>query len=117
VETWEHANYAANSGLVVHPNFRKLGLGREIKQTAFKLSRKLFPNAKLFGITTSLAVMKINSELGYHPVTFSELTAEKEFWKGCRSCPNYDVLQRTKRTMCLCTGMLFKPDDPEPQDQ
>ncbi len=51
--------------------------------------------------------MKINYELGYKPVTFSELTDDPEFWKGCQTCTNYDVLQRTDKKMCLCTGMLY----------
>ena len=110
IETWDHGRYAVNSGLIVSPDFRKRGLARRIKRRAFELSRERFPEAKLFGITTSLAVMKINSELGYKPVTFSELTSDDEFWSGCQSCPNYDVLTRMERKMCLCTGMLYDPD-------
>ncbi len=110
IETWSHGKYVANSGLIVSPNFRKSGLARRIKEKAFELSREKYPDAKLFGITTSLAVMKINSDLGYKPVTFSELTTDEEFWKGCQSCPNYDILTRTERKMCLCTGMLCDPD-------
>lgn len=110
IETWEHGKYVANSGLIVHPSFRKTGLARKIKEKAFALSRKRFPEAKIVGITTSLAVMKINSNLGYRPVTFSELPNDDAFWKGCASCLNYDVLTRTGRKMCLCTGMLFSPE-------
>ncbi len=113
IETWGHHKYVANSGLIVSPLFRKEGLARRIKETAFELSRKKYPDAKLFGITTSLAVMKINSDLGYRPVTFSELTTDEEFWNGCRSCPNFDILTRTSRKMCLCTGMLCDPDSKE----
>jgi len=110
IETWDHGKYAANSGLIVAPQFRRMGLARRIKRQAFELSRERYPNAKLFGITTSLPVMKINSELGYKPVTFSELTSDNIFWQGCQSCPNYDVLTRMKRKMCLCTGMLYDPE-------
>lgn len=109
VETWGHGKYVANSGLIVGPDFRNLGLAKRIKRRAFELSRQKYPDAKLFGITTSLAVMKINSELGYKPVTFSELTPDEVFWSGCQSCPNYDVLTRTERKLCLCTGMLYDP--------
>ena len=109
IETWGHNKYIANSGLVVNEKFRKLGLATRIKEAAFELSRKKYPEAKLFGITTSLAVMKINSDLGYRPVTFSELTADKEFWKGCQSCQNFDILTRNSQTNCLCTAMLFDP--------
>lgn len=111
IETWSHGKYVANSGLIVSPKYRKSGLARRIKERAFELSREKYPEAKLFGITTSLAVMKINSDLGYKPVTFSELSTDEEFWKGCQSCPNYDILTRTQRKMCLCTGMLADPNE------
>jgi len=106
IESWEGQKYVANSGLIVHPDFRNTGLAKAIKNKTFQLSKKMFPNALLFGITTSMAVMKINSELGYKPVTFSELTKDETFWKGCKSCANYDILQRTNKSMCLCTGMV-----------
>lgn len=111
IETWEHGRYVANSGLIVAPEFRKANLARRIKRQAFNLSRSKYPDAKIFSITTSSAVMKINSELGYRPAHFSELTMDDEFWSGCQSCPNYDILQRTNRKMCLCTGMLCDPKD------
>ena len=109
IETWGNRQFVANSGLIVVEKFRGHGLAKAIKQKAFNLSRERYPDAKLFGLTTGLAVMKINSELGYKPVTFSELTDDEAFWKGCQSCVNYDILQRTARKMCLCTGMLFDP--------
>ena len=99
----------ANSGLIVVKEFRGIGLATEIKRKAFSLSRKLYPNSKIFGLTTGLAVMKINHELGYRPVTFSELTDDDVFWNGCKSCVNHDILERTGRSKCLCTGMLYDP--------
>ncbi|MEP0368317.1 MAG: GNAT family N-acetyltransferase [Cyclobacteriaceae bacterium] len=111
VETWGHGKYAANSGLIVHPDYRKHGLAQAIKERAFKLSRKLYPEAKLFGLTTSHAVMKINSDLGYRPVPFSELTDDEVFWKGCSSCVNYSILTSKNHQNCLCTGMLYDPED------
>lgn len=113
IESWGHEKYIANSGLIVHPHYRKLGLGRKIKERIFQLSREKYPDAKIFGITTSMAVMKINSDMGYKPVTFSELTQDKEFWKGCQSCPNYDILTSKDRKDCLCTGMLYDPEQEE----
>ena len=106
IETWEHGKYVAHSGLIINPKYRKLGLAKKIKKAVFELSREKYPTAKVFGITTSLAVMKINSSLGYQPVTFSELPDDETFWKGCQSCVNYDILTRTNRKHCLCTGML-----------
>lgn len=107
IETWGHGKYVANSGLIVNPDYRKLGMAKKIKAKIFELSQKKFPQAKIFGITTSGAVMKINSELGYKPVTFSELTDDEQFWKGCQSCKNFDILNRNEKKMCLCTGMLY----------
>ncbi len=111
IESWGHNKFVANSGLIVSPHFRGVGLAVEIKKRAFDLSAKLFPGAKLFGLTTSLAVMKINSGLGYKPVTFSELTDDEDFWKGCQTCPYYDILVRTKRDDCLCTAMIMDPTE------
>ena len=112
IETWSDKQYVVHSGLIVVPEFRQSGLAKKIKQKVFELSREMYPKAKVFGITTSHAVMKINTELGYSPVPFSELTNDDAFWKGCTSCPNYDVLSRTNRKMCLCTGMLYDPLKP-----
>lgn len=111
IESWSHGKYVANSGLIVHPDYRGQGLGKRIKQKIFQLSRKKYPDARIFGITTSLAVMKINSDLGYKPVTFSELTRDDTFWNGCQSCPNYHILNSNERKNCLCTGMLFDPEE------
>lgn len=116
IESWGHNKYVANSGLIVNEDYRGHGLAKKIKEKAFELSRKKFPDAKLFGLTTSLPVMKINSELGYKPVTFSELTDDEEFWKGCQSCVNYDILTRTQRKHCLCTGMLMDPNEKKKKD-
>ena len=109
IETWSHGDFVANSGLIVNPQFRKVGLAKEIKHKIFELSRSKYPGSKLFGLTTGLAVMKINSGLGYEPVTYSELTQDEDFWKGCRSCVNYDILTSKERKNCMCTAMLFDP--------
>ena len=109
IETFSHKRFVANSGLIVHPDYRKQGLAKKIKRKIFELSRSLYPNAKIFSITTGLAVMKMNSDLGFKPVTFSELTDDEEFWNGCRGCRNYDILQRNNFKMCLCTGLLYDP--------
>lgn len=109
IEAWSHGRFVANSGLIVHPDYRNIGLAKRIKKVVFEHSRTKFPESKVFSITTGLAVMKMNSELGYKPVTFSELTDDQSFWKGCQTCKNFDVLTRTEQKMCLCTGMLFDP--------
>ncbi|MEY4954104.1 MAG: hypothetical protein RI981_189, partial [Bacteroidota bacterium] len=109
IETWQHGKFVANSGLIVKPSYRQYGVAKAVKSKAFELSRTRFPDAKIIGITTSLAVMKINSDLGYEPTTFSELPVDDNFWKGCQSCVNYDILTRTERKICLCTGMIYDP--------
>ena len=111
IETWSHGDYVANSGLIVSPEFRKVGLAKAIKKRIFELSHEKYPKAKIFGLTTGLAVMKINSELGYEPVTYSELTQDEEFWAGCKSCINYDILVSKERKNCMCTAMLWDPEE------
>ncbi len=116
IETWSHGEYVANSGLIVAPAFRKSGLAKNIKKKIFDLSQKLYPGAKLFGLTTGLAVMKINSDLGYEPVTYSELTQDEAFWAGCKSCVNYEILMSKERKNCMCTAMLYDPKDQKPNE-
>ena len=111
IETWSHGEYVANSGLIVASSFRKGGLARLIKKKIFELSRKKYPESKIFGLTTGLAVMKINSELGYEPVTYSELTQDEAFWAGCKSCVNYEILMSKERKNCMCTALLYDPKD------
>ena len=111
IEAWGHDEFVANSGLIVSPEFRKSGVAKRIKKRIFDLSRERYPNSKLFGLTTGLAVMKINSELGYEPVTYSELTDDEQFWAGCKSCVNYDTLMSKERKNCFCTAMLYDPAD------
>lgn len=113
IEAWGHDKFVANSGLIVSPAFRGHGVAKAIKEKIFELSRKKYPDAKIFGLTTGLAVMKINSDLGYEPVTYAELTDDEEFWKGCRSCVNFDVLTSKDRKNCLCTAMLYDPVEKE----
>jgi len=117
IETWSHGKYVANSGLIVVKDFRKQGLAKRIKNTVFSISRDRYPDAKIFGITTSSAVLKINSDLGYRPVTYSELTTDQKFWDGCASCPNYHILNSNNRKRCLCTAMLYDPDEQNKSDE
>jgi hypothetical protein len=120
IETWSNKHFVANSGLIVAPKFQGHHLATRIKNFAFNYSRSQYPDAKLFGLTTGLAVMKINTNLGYVPVTFSELTDDESFWNGCKSCVNYDVLTRNNRKRCLCTAMLYDPEkhpDKKPIEQ
>ncbi|MFL9481610.1 GNAT family N-acetyltransferase [Chitinophagaceae bacterium LWZ2-11] len=111
IEEWSHGKFVANSGLIVSPDFRKSGVAKQIKKRIFDLSREKYPESKIFGLTTGLAVMRINSELGYEPVTYSELTDDEVFWAGCKSCVNYDILMSKERKNCMCTAMLYDPKD------
>lgn len=112
IESWGNKQYVATSGLIVADKFRKHGLAKRIKHAAFQLARLRWPKAKLFSLTSGSAVMKMNTELGYVPVTFSDLTDDEAFWRGCNGCVNHDVLTRTQRQYCICTAMLFDPEDP-----
>ena len=111
IEAWGHDQFVANSGLIVAPAYRKSGVAKQIKRRIFDLSKERYPDSKIFGLTTGLAVMKINSDLGYEPVTYSELTDDEEFWAGCKSCVNYDILMSKERKNCMCTAMLYDPAD------
>ncbi|UTX48777.1 GNAT family N-acetyltransferase [Chryseobacterium sp. MA9] len=117
IETWSHGKFVANSGLIVSPKFRNGGVATQIKQRVFQLSRDKYPDAKVFGLTTGLAVMKINSDLGYKPVIYSELTQDEEFWNGCKNCVNYEILMMKERKNCLCTAMLFVPENDKKKDE
>jgi len=110
IESWGNKQYVATSGLIVHPNYRGLGLAKRIKQASFQLARLRWPHAKIFSLTSGAAVMKMNTELGYVPVTFNELTDDDAFWKGCEGCTNHDILMAKKRKFCICTAMLYDPD-------
>lgn len=111
IETWEHKRYVTTSGLIVHPDFRGLGVAKRIKDMTFSLARTRWPHAKIFSLTSGAAVMAMNTRLGYKPVTFADLTSDEAFWKGCEGCVNVDVLKRTDRKYCICTGMLFDPEE------
>jgi hypothetical protein len=111
IETWGNKQYVTTSGLIVHPDFRGMGLARRIKNLTFTLARVRWPHAKIFSLTSGSAVMTMNTQLGYHPVTFSELTDDEAFWRGCEGCVNKDILHRTNRKFCICTAMLFDPED------
>ena len=111
IETWGNKQYVTTSGLIVHPDFRGLGLAKRIKDMTFTLARIRWPHAKIFSLTSGAAVMAMNTQLGYKPVTFAELTNDEAFWKGCEGCINVDVLHRTDRKYCICTGMLFDPEE------
>jgi len=109
IESWGNKQFVATSGLIVVEKFRGHGLAKQIKNRAFRLARQLWPEAKLFSLTSGSAVMKMNTELGYVPVTFADLTDDDAFWRGCRGCVNYDILLRTDRKYCICTAMLYDP--------
>lgn len=112
-EIWQDGEFSSNSALIVNPKYRGQGVAKAIKQKAFELARTKYPQAKLFGLTTSLPVLKINSELGYKPVTFNMIPSDDAFWEGCKGCVNHDILMRMGRKHCLCTAMLFDPEQEE----
>ena len=111
IETWQDKKYVTTSGLIVHPDYRGRGLAKRIKDMTFTLARIRWPHAKIFSLTSGAAVMAMNTQLGYKPVTFADLTQDEAFWKGCEGCVNVDILHRTGRKYCICTGMLSDPEE------
>ena len=111
ISSWENGRYVSNSGLIVAPEFRHTGLAKKIKRKIFELSRKKYPEAFIFSLTTGLAVMKMNHELGFEPVTYAELPKDEQFWENCKSCINCPILLSKDRKNCLCTAMLYNPKE------
>lgn len=111
IETWGNKQYVTTSGLIVHPDFRGQGVAKKIKDMTFTLARTRWPHAKIFSLTSGAAVMTMNTQLGYQPVTFGDLTDDEAFWKGCEGCVNYPVLKERNRKFCICTAMLFDPTE------
>ena len=109
IESWGNKQFVATSGLIVHPDYRALGVAKRIKAATFRLARLRWPWAKIFSLTSGAAVMKMNTELGYVPVTFNELTDDAAFWKGCEGCINHHILMEKERKFCICTAMLYDP--------
>lgn len=111
IETWGNKHYVTTSGLIVHPDFRGKGVAWRIKEMTFTLARTRWPHAKIFSLTSGAAVMTMNTRLGYKPVTFADLTDDEAFWRGCEGCVNVDILRRTDRKYCICTAMLYDPEE------
>jgi len=111
IETWGNKHYVTTSGLIVHPDFRGQGVAWRIKELTFTLARTRWPHAKIFSLTSGAAVMSMNTRLGYQPVTFADLTDDEAFWRGCEGCINVDILRRTDRKYCICTAMLYDPEE------
>lgn len=111
LEVWQEGKFVSNSGLIVSPEYRRNGVAQAIKEEVFRLSRKKFPAAQIFSITSGLTILKLNTRLGFEPVTYSEITHDETFWEGCKSCVNYDILNSREKCNCLCTAMLFDPEN------
>lgn len=109
VSAWDDGRFVSNSGLIVAPQFRHTGLAKRIKEKIFNLSRSKYPKAIIFSLTSGSAVMKLNHELGFEPVTYSEVTADANFWENCQSCVNCSILESKNRKNCLCTAMCYDP--------
>lgn len=110
IECWQNEEFVANSGLIVKPEFRGQHLATRIKEKIFEVSRTMFPDACIFSITKSQAVIKMNTALGFKQVTYDQLTTDPKFWKGCDTCPHFQELLANGYRSCQCTGLLYKPD-------
>ena len=111
LETWGTTQHVTPPVPIGDPKVRGLGVAKRIKDLTFTLARTRWPHAKIFSLTSGAAVMAMNTQLGYHPVTFADLTDDEAFWRGCEGCINVDVLKRTGRKYCICTGMLYDPEE------
>jgi len=101
-------DFVSCCALIVHARYRNEKIAWQLKQKAVDLAKRKYPNAKLFGLTTAAAVMKINSRLGYIPVTYDQITGDQNFWNACKTCPNYQILKSKGQRNCLCTAMLLE---------
>lgn len=110
IETWGNKHYVTTSGLIVHPDYQGRGIAKRIKDYTFTLARIRWPHAKIFSLTSGDAVMKMNTALGYVPVSFNQLTDDESFWRGCQGCCNHTILEEKQRRFCICTGMLWDPE-------
>lgn len=109
LECWQDEQFVANSGLIVKPEYRGLGVATGIKKQIFEICRTMFPEAGIFSITKSQAVIRMNTALGFERVSYDQLTTDPKFWKGCDTCPDYPVLQASQGKSCHCIGLLYRP--------
>lgn len=109
IEVWQHKKYVANSGLIVSPGYRGTGISKEIKVALFDHCRSAFPEAKLFSLSTSPAVMHVNKALGYKVVPFAEVMNDELFLTGCQSWVNYTDLMNRDQTHLPYVAMMFDP--------
>ena len=82
IESWGNKQYVATSGLIVHPDFRGLGLAKRIKQASFQLARLRWPKAKIFSLTSGAAVMKMNTTNNNNPPIITASTIDKMLCTG-----------------------------------
>jgi len=115
IEVWENGKFVSNSGMIVSPAYRMQGVATRIKKVIFELSRQHYPDANIFSITTGLAIMKLNSNLGFKPVTYSEITTDPAFWEKCKHCVNHETLLSKACKNCFCTAMVFDVKEEEKQ--
>jgi GNAT superfamily N-acetyltransferase len=109
IESWSDGEFVSNSGLIVNPIYRGAGVATAIKREIFELSRRLYPGAKIFSITTGAAVLRLNHQFGFEPVTYEQITRDGRFWDQCKHCVNHAVLESQGGKRCLCTAMLYRP--------
>lgn len=109
IEVWAHGKYVANSGLIVSPQYRGIGISRDIKITLFKQCRSKFPAARLFSLSTSPAVQHVNEELGYKVIPHADMLKDKFFLQGCTSWVNYVGLMNDKELSTRYVAMVFDP--------
>lgn len=108
IQAHDDGRFVSSCALVVSPCFRKLRVATRIKKHVLALAKNKYPAAKIFGLTTSPAVMQINKELQYEEVSYDAITQSDSFWQSCRSCENYHTLLTNEGKKCLCKAMMYK---------
>ena len=103
---WEGGRFVSTSALIVPQPFRGLGTARLLKHASLELARRRYPGARLFGITMSPSVAKINLELGLRQVPYSEITSDPGFWQGCETCPFHAELVANRGVTCRCRAFV-----------
>jgi hypothetical protein len=107
IQPHDNGQFVSSCALVISRNFRNRGIASQIKAQVLALAKNKYPAARIFGLTTSHVVERINAQLNYVEVSYAEVTQADTFWQSCRSCENYQLLLQQDKKKCLCKAMVY----------